>query len=164
MSKKERVAELLDELKSLLCDEDNWSDDENDWDDKEPVDTTDAIWDRNNGHQWQNYAKALNAIVNGKEYRLLLIGDGYDFAEHHGLYDVLPYEFTGDGYAGGALLAPACIQGKFFLPEAIFLGISGTLYGAVLCSDAGLISYVDLGEQVLSGGDFTIMSALGAVS
>jgi hypothetical protein len=162
MSKRERVAELLDELKSLICDDDNdWSDDDNDWDDKEPVDTSDAIW--SSGLKWKQYAGSLNALVNGKEHRVRLIGFGYEFDEHHTSEDVLPYEFTGNGYTGGALLEPEISQDGCLLPEAVFTGISGTLYGAVLCSDAGLISYVDLGETVLSGGDITISSTLEVI-
>jgi hypothetical protein len=159
-SKRERVIELLDELKSLICDDD-WSDDDNDWDDKEAVDTTDSTWDRYNSPQWRNYAGALNALVNGKDYRLRLIGVDYEFDEQHTLEDVLQHEFTGEGYTGGVLIKPEISQDGCLLPEAVFTGISGTLYGAVLCSDAGLIGYVDLGERVLSGGDCTIFPASG---
>jgi hypothetical protein len=165
MNKKERVSELLDELKNLLCDDDNWSDDENDWDDEEPVDvsdTSDMFW--SSGLGWKQYAGALSALVNGREYRVRLMGKDYNFNEHHSLNYILPYEFTGEGYSCGVLIEPQIFQGRCLLPEVVFTGISGTLCGAVLCSDVGPISYVNFRETVLYGGGLTITSALGGLS
>jgi hypothetical protein len=161
MSKRERVAELLDELKSLICDDDNdWSDDDNDWDDKESVDTSDAIW--GSGIKWKKYSGALNALVNGKEYRMRLMSVFYEFDENHGLNDILSNEFTWDACKGRELVHTETLSGKLLI-EACFTGISGIIYGAVLCSDLGPISYVDLGETVLSGGDMKISSTLEAI-
>ena len=141
MNRKERVIELLDEVKNLICDD---------------IETDSTCYGYNR-YQWINYAGALNALVNGKDYRLRLIDVGYEFDEQHTLEDVLQYEFNGDGYAGGASIKPEISQDECRLPEVVFTGISGVLYGAVFCSDTGPISFLVLGKQVLSDSTVVIL-------
>jgi len=106
---KERIKELVNELQSLIENEESSDDSycEDDWPYDSDEDLQGAI-DRINSIEsacppdtsFLFYEGHIKAICDQWGKKALLLKDGYRFDKKHVMRDVTPYKFDGEGYAG----------------------------------------------------------------
>ena len=104
----------------------------------------------------QTYRTALIALACGVDHRVLLLKEGYVFDTAHGLADVQPFEFDGEGYGpGGAWVSFISKDGNLGLEAVTFKDITGMFAGAVAYNECGLIAYMPVSGHS-DGGNVTI--------
>ena len=168
---KERIKELVNELQSLIENEESSDDSycEDDW----PYDSDEelqGVIDRINSIEsvcppdtsFLLYESHLNAFCDQWEKKALLLKDGYHFDKKHVMRDVTPYEFDGEGYAGSFPVVFAINEGQVSLKELRVKNITGDIYGVVVHSSSGLLfGYLPLKGMAVDGGDFVLTGAGG---
>jgi len=166
---KERIKELVNELQSLIGNEESSDDSycEDDW----PYDSDGVpqfVIDRINSIEsvcppdtsFLLYESHLEAIFDQWEKKAFLLKDGYRFDKKHGICDVTPYEFDGEGYAGSVPVVFTVNKDQLSLQEIRVENITGDIYGVVVHSSSGrLIAYLPLKGVAVDGGDYILTGA-----
>lgn len=106
-----------------------------------------------------SYDEMLQSIIKGKDNRILLLRDGYEFSNKHTKSDVFQYIAVVQEDVGYPIELIADHENNLGFRQIPIEGLTGIFYGAVCFNEVGLIFYYSFnnGIKVHSGNTLTLV-------